>query len=150
MSEASMLQLQGQVFTNSEFKYFFPEQSLRERVKFVGQVSDAAMPQFYCGLDYVAHPYMRTRSGQSGSGPATMAVELGSRALFSNAPVFREMERYFEDAMQFFNIGNFVELAEGMQRLDNFWPVLSQNRARALEKFNPAGMVDLYRTCVGI
>jgi glycosyltransferase involved in cell wall biosynthesis len=149
-ADMDRMQLQAAVFKRSEFKYFFPEDSVRDRVKFVGQVSDEAMPQFYCALDYIVHPYIRTRSGQSGSGPATMAVEFGARSLFSNAPVFREMERYFENAMSFFNIGNFVELAEGMQRLDNFWPALSQNRARALEKYNPRGMVELYRSCMGI
>lgn len=149
-TDMDRIELKETVFKRSEFKYFFPEESVRERVKFVGQVSDDEMPRFYYALDYVVHPYMRTRSGQSGSGPATMAVEFGSRALFSNAPVFREMERYFKGGMAFFNIGNFVELAESLQRLDNFWDDISAARDKSLETYNPAGMVALYRQRAGI
>jgi glycosyltransferase involved in cell wall biosynthesis len=147
-SDLDRLALKEEVFEKSEFKYFLPQSGLRERVKFVGQVSDEAMPKFYATLDYVVHPYIKTKSGQSGSGPATMALEFGARSLFSNAPVFREMGLYFNDAMAYFNVGNFVELAESLQRFDNFQPVLEGHRNKALQIYNPAAMVDAYRQCL--
>ena len=106
------------------------------------------MPRFYAMLDYVVHPYMRTPEGQSGSGPATFAIEFGSRALFSNAPVFREMGQYFDGAMQYFNIGNFMELADQLQRFESFEPALAAKREAALKVYNPKGMIDAYRRLI--
>lgn len=139
-------ELREKLFKVSEFKYFFPATEIKHRIHYLGQASDEDMPRFYAGLDYVVHPYMKTKEGQSGSGPATFAVEFGSRALFSNAPVFREMGLYFDGAMQFFNIGNFVELADQLKRYEGFEPVLAQRREAALKVYNPKGMVDAYRT----
>lgn len=133
----------------SEFKNFLPKKDISARVHFLGQVSDAEMPKFYTGIDYICHPYMVTKSGQSGSGPATMAVELGARALFTNAPVFREMSQYFDGAMPMFGIGNFVEMAESMQRYENFEPGVAAAREAALKKYNPATMVAAYRDLMG-
>ena len=103
------------------------------------------MAKLYTAIDYAVHPYIKTASGQSGSGPATMAIEFGSRALFSNVPVFREMNLYFEGAMAFFNVGNFIELAKSLERYDNFERDLAAHRMEALGTYNPAGMVEAYR-----
>ena len=144
-ADLDRLDIKQDLFKKSEFKYFLPQSGLHDRVKFLGQVTDEMMPRFYAALDYIVHPYIRTREGQSGSGPATMALEFGTRSLFSNAPVFREMSLYFADAMHFFNIGNFVELAKSLMRFDNFEKDLRANRERALKTYNPAAMVGVYR-----
>ncbi len=144
-ADLDRLDVKRNLFEKSEYRYFLPQSAVRDRVKFLGQVSDEMMPRFYAALDYIVHPYIRTREGQSGSGPATMALEFGTRSLFSNAPVFREMSLYFADAMHFFNIGNFVELAEALVRFENFERDLRTNRERALETYNPAAMVGVYR-----
>ncbi len=141
-------EVREKLFAKSEFKYFFPTSEIAHRIHYLGQASDEEMPKFYAMLDYVVHPYMRTKEGQSGSGPATFALEFGSRALFSNAPVFREMGQYFEGAMQYFNIGNFMELADQLQRFDGFEPGLAAKREIALETYNPKGMVDAYRQLI--
>jgi glycosyltransferase involved in cell wall biosynthesis len=138
-------ELRERLFRYSEFKYFFPSTDIKHRIHYLGQAPDEEMPRFYAGLDYVVHPYMKTKEGQSGSGPATFAVEFGSRALYSNAPVFREMNQYFEGGMQFFNIGNFMELADQLQRFPSFEDTLRQKRDAALEVYNPKGMVEAYR-----
>ncbi len=143
-------ELRHKVFKHSEFKYFLPTVDIKHRIHYLGQASDEDMPRFYAMLDYVVHPYMRTKEGQSGSGPATFAVEFGSRALFSNAPVFREMGQYFEGAMQFFNIGNFMELAGQLQRFKSFEPALACKREAALKVYNPKGMVDAYRRLIEV
>lgn len=144
-ADLERIEIRKELLRRSEFKHFLPRQELRDRVKFVGQVTDEMMPQLYATLDYFVHPYMKTVEGQSGSGPATMALEFGTRSLFSNAPVFREMNLYYDGAMQFFNIGNFVELAESLTRYDNFEPELRANREKALKRYNPAAMVETYR-----
>ncbi len=141
-------ELRDKLFSKSEFKYFFPSTEIKHRIHYLGQASDEDMPKFYAMLDYVVHPYMRTKEGQSGSGPATFAIEFGSRALFSNAPVFREMGQYFDGAMQYFNIGNFMELADQLQRFDSFEPGLAANRRIALETYNPKGMINTYRQLI--
>jgi len=145
-ADANRLDIRNALFERSDFKYFLPKSEISKRVSFLGQVSDDDMPKFYAALDYAVHPYMRTRSGQSGSGPATLALEFGTRALFTNAPVFREMSHYFPDAMQFFNVGNFIELADSLQRFDRFEERLNERRVEALKTYNPAGMVEAYRT----
>ncbi|HWE72294.1 MAG TPA: hypothetical protein VG328_03980 [Stellaceae bacterium] len=144
-ADLERIDIRKDILKRSEFKHFLPRKELRQRVNFLGQVSDEQMPQLYAALDYFVHPYMKTVEGQSGSGPATMALEFGTRSLFSNAPVFREMNLYFDGAMQFFNIGNFVELAESLSRFGNFENDLRINRERALKRYNPAAMVNTYR-----
>jgi glycosyltransferase involved in cell wall biosynthesis len=141
-------ELRDRLFRYSEFKYFFPTSEIKHRIHYLGQAADEDMPRFYAALDYMVHPYMKTKEGQSGSGPATFAIEFGSRALFSNAPVFREMGHYFEGAMQFFNIGNFMELADQLQRFDGFEDVLTDKRNSALQQYNPKGMVEAYRQLI--
>ena len=141
-------EIREKLYEKSEFKYFFPTTEIRHRIHYLGQASDEDMPRFYAMLDYVVHPYMRTPEGQSGSGPATFAIEFGSPALFSNAPVFREMGQYFEGAMQYFNIGNFMELADQLQRFDSFAPGLAAKREAALKVYNPKGMIEAYRRLI--
>lgn len=142
------IQLKQDILKMSEFKHFLPTKPLAERVKFLGQVSDDDMPRFYSALDYAVHPYMKTKSGQSGSGPATLAIEFGIPSLFSNVPVFREMNQYFKDSMAFFNVGNFVELSSALRRDISKDPQLHANREAALGVYNPASMVDAYRRCL--
>ena len=147
-ADIERIEIRKLLFESSEFKYFMPDRSIRDRIKFLGQVSDDDMPKFYAAIDYAVHPYMRTRTGQSGSGPATFAIEFGSKSLFTNVPVFREMERYYKNALAFFNVGNFVELAESLQRFDHFENALTRNREIALQTYNPAGMVEAYKTAL--
>jgi glycosyltransferase involved in cell wall biosynthesis len=128
----------------SHYKYLLPDRDLRSRVHFVGQPSDDELPRLYAAFDYAVHPYMRTSSGQSGSGIAAMALEFGIRAVFSNAPVFREIEKYYRGALPFFNVGNFVELAEALLRYENFEARIRERREEALQKYNPDGMIEKY------
>ncbi len=48
--------------------------------------------------------------------------------------------------MAFFNIGNFVELAEALQRFHLVEEQLMTGRERALKSYNPVGMVEKYRS----
>jgi glycosyltransferase involved in cell wall biosynthesis len=145
LNRASTKQLHlTDIFEESELVHFLPTRCLKDRIHFLGQVPDDDMPPLYSALDHVVLPYIKTRSGQSGSGPATFAIEFGTPSLFSNAPVFREMARYFPGALPFFNVGNFVELAEAIGRSRHSAPETEQRRREALETFSPANMVRKY------
>ena len=58
------------------------------------------------------------------------------------------MGQYFEGAMQYFNIGNFMELADQLQRFDSFEPSLAAKRETALAIYNPKHMVEAYRQLI--
>jgi hypothetical protein len=58
----------------------------------------------------VVFPYLEV--GQSASGPISQALELGSRIIASRTHTFLEFAEYHRDAIEFFDIGNHLELAE--------------------------------------
>jgi hypothetical protein len=60
--------------------------------------------------DVVVLPYLEV--GQSSSGPISQAVELGCRVIASRTHNFLEFARYHPGAVEFFDIGNHLELAE--------------------------------------
>jgi len=83
---------------------------LSDRVHFMGALDDA---DFLAGMaicDVVVLPYIEV--GQSASGPISQAVELGCRVIASRTHTFLEFARYHPDTIEFFDIGNHLELAE--------------------------------------
>src|SRR5271156_1160240 len=60
--------------------------------------------------DVVVLPYLEV--GQSSSGPISQAVELGCRVIASRTHNFLEFARYHPETVEFFDIGNHLELAE--------------------------------------
>lgn len=82
---------------------------LSSRVHFMGALDDA---DFLAGMaisDVVVLPYLEV--GQSASGPISQAVELGRRVIASRTHTFLEFARYHPDTIEFFDIGNQLELA---------------------------------------
>jgi len=76
----------------------------------MGALDDA---DFLAGMaicDVVVLPYLEV--GQSASGPISQAVELGCRVIASRTHAFLEFARYHPDTVEFFDIGNHLELAE--------------------------------------
>jgi hypothetical protein len=76
----------------------------------MGALDDA---EFFTGMavcDAVVFPYLEV--GQSASGPISQAVELGCRVLASRTHAFLEFAAYHPDTVEFFDIGNHLELAE--------------------------------------
>ncbi len=83
---------------------------LSGRVHFMGALPDS---DFLAGMaicDTVVLPYLEV--GQSASGPVSQAVELGCRVIASRTHTFLEFARYHPDTIEFFDIGNHLELAE--------------------------------------
>jgi len=83
---------------------------LSNRIHFMGALDDK---DFLAGMaicDVVVLPYLEV--GQSASGPISQAVELGCRVIASRTHTFLEFARYHPDTVEFFDIGNHLELAE--------------------------------------
>jgi hypothetical protein len=83
---------------------------LSSRVHFMGALDDA---DFLAGMticDVVVFPYLEVE--QSASGPIAQAVELGCRIVASRTHTFLEFAAYHPETIEFFDIGNHLELAE--------------------------------------
>src|SRR5713101_3195298 len=82
---------------------------LSGRIHFLGAQTDA---DFLAGMaicDAVVFPYMEV--GQSSSGPISQALELGCRVIASRTHTFLQFGRYHRNMIEFFDIGNHLELA---------------------------------------
>jgi glycosyltransferase involved in cell wall biosynthesis len=83
---------------------------LSARIHFMGALGE---PDFLSGMaicDAVVFPYLEV--GQSSSGPISQALELGCRIIASRTHTFLEFAEYHKDRVEFFDIGNHLELAE--------------------------------------
>lgn len=83
--------------------------SLQGRVHFMGALSDALFSSAMALCDAAVFPYMEV--GQSSSGPISIALEMGARVIASRTAAFRAYSRYHPDMIEFFDIGNYAELA---------------------------------------
>lgn len=90
-------------------------ESLHRRVHFMGALEDARFLEAMAICDVVVLPYLEV--GQSSSGPIAMALEMGCRVLASRTLAFLQLARYHPGRIEFFDIGNFAELAE-LLRMD--------------------------------
>lgn len=82
---------------------------LSPRIHFLGATSDI---EFLWGMaicDAVVFPYLEV--GQSASGPISQALELGCRLLASRTRTFLQFGRYHPNRLEYFDIGNHLELA---------------------------------------
>jgi len=59
--------------------------------------------------DPVVFPYLEV--GQSSSGPISQALELGCRVIASRTHTFLQFGKYHKDMIEYFDIGNHLELA---------------------------------------
>ena len=83
---------------------------LSARIHFMGALGDVAFLTGMALCDTVVLPYLEV--GQSSSGPISQALELGCRIVASRTHTFLEFAEYHKDAIEFFDIGNHLELAE--------------------------------------
>jgi glycosyltransferase involved in cell wall biosynthesis len=83
---------------------------LSGRMHFMGALEER---DFLAGMaicDAVVMPYLDV--GQSSSGPISQAIELGCRVIASRTRTFLQFARYHPQRIEFFDIGNHLELAE--------------------------------------
>jgi glycosyltransferase involved in cell wall biosynthesis len=83
---------------------------LSDRLHFMGAPDDADFLAGMAMCDLVVFPYLEV--GQSSSGPISQAVELGCRVIASRTHAFLEFATYHPETIEFFDIGNHLELAE--------------------------------------
>ena len=101
---------------------------LSARIHFMGALGE---PDFLSGMticDAVVFPYLEV--GQSSSGPISQALELGCRIVASRTHTFLGFAEYHKNAVEFFDIGNHLELAERLSARPQF------SARRGLPEFN--------------
>ena len=76
----------------------------------MGAPDDADFVAGMAICDTVVFPYLEV--GQSSSGAISHAVELGCRVIASRTHNFLEFAAYHPNTIEFFDIGNHLELAE--------------------------------------
>ena len=101
---------------------------LSSRIHFMGALAEAEFLGGMAICDAVVFPYLEV--GQSSSGPISQALELGCRIVASRTHTFLEFAEYHKDAVEFFDIGNHLELAERLTARPQF------NPRRGLPDFN--------------
>jgi glycosyltransferase involved in cell wall biosynthesis len=82
---------------------------LSDRIHFMGAQTDADFLTGMAICDAVVFPYLEV--GQSSSGPISQALELGCRVIASRTHTFFQLARYHHNMIEFFDIGNHLELA---------------------------------------
>ena len=88
-------------------------QDLHDRLHFMGVLDDAEFMTAMALCDAVVLPYLEV--GQSSSGPIAMALEMGCRVIASRTRAFLQFARYHPGRVEFFDIGNFAELARRIE-----------------------------------
>src|SRR5437763_14711959 len=93
---------------------------LSDRIHFMRAQSDADSLGGMAICDAVVFPYLEV--GQSSSGPISQALELGCRIIASRTYTFMEFAEYHANAIEFFDIGNHLALAERLLARRQFSP----------------------------
>ena len=91
---------------------------LAGRMHFMGALDER---DFLAGMaicDAVVMPYLDV--GQSSSGPIAQAIELGCRVIASRTRNFLQLATYHPQRIEFFDIGNHLELAERLLSAPQF------------------------------
>lgn len=111
-----------------------PEESasrraLLERVHFTGAVDNRRFSELMAACDAIVLPYEEV--GQTSSGPAALALDLQRPIYCTRTGAFRELGKYASDALSFFEIGNYFELAQKIASGD----ATTSRRRQALARY---------------
>jgi glycosyltransferase involved in cell wall biosynthesis len=121
---------------------------LSGRIHFMGALADDDFLRGMAICDAVVFPYLEV--GQSASGPISQALELGCRIIASRTHTFLQFAEYHRDRVEFFDIGNYLELAERLRARRQFaasaglpeYNVASNRAVYLLANNLPAGVQD--------
>lgn len=91
------------------------EQNLFEKVAFLGAPDDYEFALAMDAVDICLFPYLEV--GQSGSGPASMAIQIGKKTILSRTKAFIELARYYPKHFEMIDVGNHLQLAQTIQRM---------------------------------
>jgi glycosyltransferase involved in cell wall biosynthesis len=109
---------------------------LSRRIHFLGPQTDENFAKGMAVCDLVVLPYIET--GQSSSGPLSIAIEMDCRVIAARNHAFLQFARYHPDSVEFFDIGNHLELADRILSAPAF---PAQGRSRP---YNCDTNIDLY------
>jgi glycosyltransferase involved in cell wall biosynthesis len=112
------------------------------RVHFLGALDDDDFMKVLAACDAVVLPYAEV--GQTSSGPASMALDLQKPVYCSRNYCFRELEKYQKNVISLFEIGNYVELAQKLERDEGNSPERVQARKDYLQKYNAESRSSVY------
>ncbi|MBT2297846.1 glycosyltransferase [Pseudomonas fluorescens] len=107
---------------------------LNKRVHFCGALDNEYFNQVMLACDAVVLPYAEV--GQTSSGPAALALDMGRPLYCSHTKCFSELDRYQPGAVSFFEIGNHMELAEKLLLADGDSPSRINARTNYLKRFS--------------
>lgn len=93
---------------------------LGRHVHFCGSLPDEAFLAAMAICDVVVMPYVEI--GLSSSGPMSQAIEMGARVIASRTTTFLDLAEYHPDRIEFFDIGNHLELAGRIAAAPEFSP----------------------------
>src|SRR6185312_7819926 len=91
---------------------------LSQRIHFMGAQAESEFLSGMAICDAVVFPYLEV--GQSSSGPISQALELGCRIIASRTHTFLQFAEYHKNTVEFFDIGNHLELAERLSARRQF------------------------------
>ena len=114
---------------------------LSRRVHFMGALPDDEFARGMANCDTVVFPYLEV--GQSSSGPISQAIELGKRVIASRTLAFLQLARYHPNTIEFFDIGNHLELAQRI-KADAAFPDYAKN-----VEFDARSNADIYLAACG-
>jgi glycosyltransferase involved in cell wall biosynthesis len=84
--------------------------NIGQRIHFLGAQTDEGFAKGMAVCDHVVVPYLEV--GQSSSGVLSIALDMGSRIIAARNHAFMQFARYHPNSIEFFEIGNHLELAE--------------------------------------
>lgn len=116
---------------NVEYSMKKEKERLDRRVFFAGSLDDQEFIDALYTCDFAVLPYMETN--QSGSGIASLVLESKIKALYSNNKAFFELQKYYPDTFETFDIGNYNELA---YKIRNYHKDYTGQIERCLKKYN--------------
>jgi glycosyltransferase involved in cell wall biosynthesis len=108
------------VMATEAMKQTIARERLSDRVHFMGVLADEQFWVAMASCDVVVLPYLEV--GQSSSGAASQAIELGCRTLLSRTRAFLQLATYFPDRLEFFDVGNHLELADRIKAAGSAGP----------------------------
>ena len=115
---------------------------LLSRVHFTGAVDNLRFSELMAACDAVVLPYEEV--GQTSSGPAALALDPQKPIYCTRTGAFRELGKYATDALSYFEIGNYFELAQKIANGDATTSRRRQAQARYADTVTVEQRAQLY------
>jgi glycosyltransferase involved in cell wall biosynthesis len=116
--------------------------SLWKRVHFCGALNNEDFNRVMAACDAVVLPYAEV--GQTSSGPASIALDMQLPLYCSHNHCFRELDRFQPGMLSFFEISNYLELAEKLVHADGARADRVEARRHYLQRYNVQTRAQAY------